>query len=749
VNNSFFKSTTYKNNDMKKRKNYILTILILLIFTVVPVTSQTLKTADSYFAGGAYFSAAKIYRDVLNLKNKNQEAKIRQGEILFRIGECYRRMNKIADAKKWYLQAEDAGYDESDLYYGLGNIQLNEGNYAEAKDFFQMAKDKDPSDMRIESKIASCDLSGIYSRDNGQYQIKPLENLNTRGSEYGLSFYGDRLIFASTGVNSSKKLISERTGLPYSDVYIAYPDPRLFYGRQEKLESVSETNANEGTFCYDPQTNQLYCTRCDVNNIDCYIVKIDVKNGKYKENGKLKLGNQTYGIGHPYITEEGDRIYFTSVMDGGYGGADLWYVDKDENGKYGKPVNLGENVNTAGDEVFPSFIDGVLYFASDGHPGLGGLDLFVSYVEDNGEFSKPFNMRAPFNSSWDDFNLVHRIKANMGLFISNRNNTKSSDDIYMFNNFPPQLITVNGNVYDEATKEPVKDYTVTVNDGTTNIYESKITDDKGYFVYVGMDKNYNIKISSQGYVLGEQAVTTVGERNFAELHKDIYLTKEDALSKEPITILMKDIFYEFDKFKLTAASKRELDNYIEYFNQYPDMTVEINSHTDSQGSRSYNQNLSDNRAKAVVEYFVSKGISHNRLLWKGYGEDQLIIPNARTDAEHQANRRTVFKILNLGSASEVTTTRNVSTEGIPTNNISQNVMDISGWWLQVYESASYNEFNLPAVKQAQQATGKDIRLVKSGNGKYWYCIHYATKNEALKAQLSLLKENIHTILMQF
>jgi peptidoglycan-associated lipoprotein len=734
---------------MKNRKNYILTILILLIFTVVPVTSQTLKTADSYFAGGAYFSAAKIYRDVLKLKNKNQEVKLRNEEILFKIGECYRRMNKTADAKKWYLQAESAGYDESDLYYGLGNIQLNEGNYAEAKTFFQMAKDKDPSDMRIEPKLASCDLSETYSKDNGQYQIKPVENLNTRGSEYGLSFYGDKLIFASTGVNSSKKLISERTGLPYSDIYIASPDPRLFYGRQEKLESVSETNANEGTFCYDPQTNQLYCTRCDVNNIDCYIVKIDVKNGKYKENGKLKLGNQTYGVGHPYITEDGERIYFTSVIDGGYGGADLWYVDKDENGKYGDPVNLGENINTAGDEVFPSFIDGVLYFASDGHPGLGGLDLFVSYIEENGEFSKPFNMRAPFNSSWDDFNLVHRTKANMGLFVSNRNNTKSSDDIYMFNNFPPQLIIVAGNVYDETTKEPLKDYTVSVNDGTTKIYESKITDGKGYFVYLGTDKNYNIQINSSGYLLGEQTVSTVGERNFAELSKDIYLTSEDALSKEPITILMKDIFYEFDRFKLTAASKRELDRYIEYFNQYPDMKVEINSHTDSQGNSVYNQNLSDNRAKAVVEYFVSKGISHNRLLWKGYGEDDLVIPNARTDAEHRANRRTVFKILNLGSASETTPTRNISAEKIPVDNSSQNVMDISGWWLQVYESVNHSEFELPVIKQSQQVTGKDIRLVKSSNGRYWYCIHYASKTEALNAQLSLLKENIHTILMQF
>jgi outer membrane protein OmpA-like peptidoglycan-associated protein len=413
-------------------------------------------------------------------------------------------------------------------------------------------------------------------------------------------------------------------------------------------------------------------------------------------------------------------------------------------------VNLGENINTPGDEVFPSFIDGMLYFASDGHPGLGGLDLFVSYAEEDGSFSKPFNLRAPFNSSWDDFNLVNRQDSNTGLFVSNRNNAKSSDDIYMFNNFPPQLLILNGQVYDEATKAPIKDYTVAVDDGATKIYERNITDEKGYFLYVGQNKNYNIQITSTGYALNKKTVSTKGEKNFTELGVDIYLTKEKiedpSVTKTPITIIMKNIYYEFDKFLLTEASKRELDHYIEYFNQYPDMVVEINSHTDSQGSNSYNQNLSEKRAKAVVEYFMSKGISSNRLLWKGYGESQLVIPNARNEAEHQANRRTVFKILRLGDASK-TEIRNIVPSETP--NDSQNVIDISGWWLQVHESTSDNDFELPVIKQVNRISGKSVRLVKSGDGKYWYCIQYTTKVEALQAQLLLLKENIHTVLMQF
>jgi outer membrane protein OmpA-like peptidoglycan-associated protein len=747
---------------MKKKLNYIGMLLVLLLLAAVPVTSQTLKTADLYFSGGAYYSASKMYRDLLNTNVKNSEVKQRRGEILFRIGECYRKMNKTDEAKSWYTQAQGADYDEAELYYGMGSIQLLEGNYSDARFSFQQARDRDLGDRRLEAKIESCDVYELYKRVNEQHKVSVVENLKTRGSEYGLSFYLEKLIFASTGIPTAKKEISERTGLPYSDLYIASPDARSLYGRVSKLESSSgskskvKAKGDEGTFCYDIQTNQLYCTRCEVNNIDCYIVKIDIKeDGTYIENGKLKLGNQTYGIGHPYITEDGKRIYFTSTMPGGYGGADLWYVDRNSAGEYGAPVNLGENVNTAGDEVFPSFINGMLYFASDGHPGLGGLDLFVSYLENSGTFGKPFNMRAPFNSSWDDFNLVHRPdNTNVGLFVSNRNNSESSDDIYMFDNFPPQLIVFTGYAYDDETKEPLKNYTVIINDDKhEKIYEKTVEDDKGYFLYLGQDRNYDIQISSQGYLLNRQTLSTENEKSFAELSKDTYLTKDRVQltttdSVALLMIVMKDIFYEFDKFRLTELSKRELDKYILYFNQYPSMEVEINSHTDSRGTDAYNQKLSDKRAEAVVGYFVSKGINPNRLSWKGFGKSQLEIPDAQLEAEHQANRRTVFNILKLGMAAE----GNIEIKHITALemlNGPQGAVDMSGWWLQVIESTSSRELDLPIIKSAEHISGREVRLIRCDDGKFRYCIQYRTRDEALKVQLSLLKANIHTLLMRF
>jgi peptidoglycan-associated lipoprotein len=740
---------------MKKGNRYILSVL-LLVMTILPVSSQTsIKTADLYFSGGAYYSAVNMYRSLLSSSNRNNsEIKSRRGGILFRIGECYRRMNKIEEAKRWYVQSQGAGYSDYDLYYGLGCILMQEGNYSEARLLFEQAKSRSLGNSLVDNKIISCDLHEVYEKANGQYEIKAVESLNTRGSEYGLSFYGERLIFASTGVNSSKKDISERTGLPYSDLYITSPDTRSLYGRVEKLESVSAGKANEGTFSYDMQTDQLYCTRCEANDRNCYIVRIEEKNGKFKESGKLKLGNLTYGIGHPYITDDGRRVYFTSVMEGGYGGADLWYVDRDLGGDYGIPVNLGENVNTAGDEVFPSFIEGVLYFASDGHPGLGGLDLFASYREDDGSFSKPFNMRAPFNSSWDDFNLVHRPNSNIGLFVSNRNNSESSDDIYMFDNFPPRLIIFSGQVYDTESKSPLTDYTVTVSEGGLKVYEQHVTGDAGYFLYMGPDRKYDIRVSSSEYITSTQLVSTSGVRNFAELGAETYLSRDiieigSADSAALMLIEMKDIFYEFDKFRLTASSKQELDKYIDYFSQYPNMTVEISSHTDSRGSNSYNMKLSELRAKTVVDYFITKGINPSRLLRKGYGEEQLLIPNARTETEHQANRRTVFKILTLGINSNMTNVSIRHISALEMLNSGGSVVDMSGWWLQVHESSNYRELELPVIKKSELLTGREVRMIRSDDGKYRYCIQYSGKSEAIRGQLSLLKENIHTIIVQF
>ncbi|MDR3285901.1 MAG: OmpA family protein [Prevotellaceae bacterium] len=747
---------------MNRKINTIIATFVLLLTSIISGNAQSLRGADDLFLNGAYFSAANMYRQVVNLNGKDEEVKKRRGEILFKIGECFRKMNKTVDALKWYEQAQEAKYNEIDLHYGVGCIYLMHGEYEKAKESFLVVQYQKPDYSLVEAKIASCDISDFYGRMNNMYEIIPVENLNTKGSEYGLAFYKKNLIYASTGRVTKINQISDRTGLPFSDLYIASPDSRSLYGAVKKLEAIADQKTNDGTFCYDSKTDQLYCTRCEANNKDCFILKVSVKDNKYKETGKLKLGNLTYGIGHPYITDDGKRIYFSSVIEGGYGGVDLWYVDRDSKGNYGKPVNLGPNVNTKGDDVFPSYIDGVLYFASDGHPGLGGLDLFASYLQEDGSFGEAHNLGAPFNTSWDDFNLVHQPYDNTGLFISNRRNAVSSDDIYMFYDFPPQVITLDGLVYDNETKELLPEYTVVITDTEKNdkIFEATVTNGSKYLVFVKTNKDYQIKTFAPDYTENSETLSTIDVPNFSELHSKIYLDKIVIIEEPEPTIVVtegdsakmmlieiKDIFYEYNKSRLTEKSKKELDKYVEYFDEYPEMVVEIGAHTDARGSVASNNKLSEARAKSVVDYLVSKGVAANRLESRGYGKEDLLIKNAKTEAEHQANRRTVFRVLTLGLHAENIVIKKISAEDMV--NSSNGAVDLSGWWVQIHVSANPNQLELPVIKNAERITGKEVQLIQADDGKSHYCVHYETRNDALKAQIALYQENIKTILLQF
>jgi outer membrane protein OmpA-like peptidoglycan-associated protein len=328
----------------------------------------------------------------------------------------------------------------------------------------------------------------------------------------------------------------------------------------------------------------------------------------------------------------------------------------------------------------------------------------------------------------------------------------------MFNDFPPKVITLDGLLYDSETKEQLKEYTIVIMDGNEKFFEINVTDSSNYFVYILPDKNYQIKANASGYDEKAEMFSTVDVPNFSDLYSKIYLDKTIIPEEPTIEITegdsvkmmhmeLRDIFYEYNKSRLTEKSKIELDKYIQYFDEYPEMTVEIGSHTDSRGSNAYNMKLSEQRAKAVVDYFVSKGVDANRLVWKGYGEEQLLIPNAKTEAEHQANRRTVFRVLTLGLHAQNIIVKQVSAEDMV--NSSDGAVDLSGWWVQIHVSSSTSDFDLPKIKDAERITGKEVQLIRADDGKNHYCIHYDTRNEALKAEIALYKENIKTILLQF
>lgn len=720
------------------RKHLILLITILLSFSVA--LAQNTKKADKAFENGEYYKAIEEYSLIID---KVEDAAARSF-VRYRIAESYRRMNRPEKAEKYYIDAIKAGYMSPEIYYNYGDALLKLGKYDEAKTAFETYKRSNPSDKLVDVKIASCIYATSNQLVNPHFTVQPLETLNTRGSEYGLAYFNDALIYASTGnpideneLRSNDKKISLRTGLPYSKMYMSVPLNGVFSQGEEVVGLNTVALTNEGTFSYDSRTKQGYYTRCDIGDNQCYIYFAEFKGNKWVEKGRLPIDGRKFPIGHPCFSPDGNRLYFISPMEGGYGMNDIWYIDKLPDNKWSKAINVGREVNTIGNEVFPFVMGGYLFFASDGHPGYGGWDIFASKIE--GNLHGPVaNLGLPFNSSSDDFNIVARVDLSEGMFVSSRRGEKSNDDIFRFQGFPHSLIA-SGGVYDSITKKPlpnavveiiregkVEDKITLTDSGTytffalpNSTYELKAsllsytskaidfkTDDNRFgkitnleiflnsteafisgkvfekqtgapipnilLVLYGNDKqvdlirsdengNYkfgNIKANTK-YVVraatkeyyndAKKLVVNKIDRSI-EFNKangyDMDIPLEKIVLNKQITI--DNILYDYGKATLRPESLRELDKLIDdVLNGNPQLRLQISSHTDARGSVKVNNSLSQKRAASVVDYLVSRGIDRSRLTAIGYGKSDLLIKNAKTEAEHQMNRRTTFMVTGL------------------------------------------------------------------------------------------------------
>ena len=803
--------------------------------------AQTLKQADLYFDGGAYYGALELYQSDLNEKDSSDYA-YRQ----FRMGECYRKMNYPEIALGYFSTALLYGYNNSDIFAALGEIYLTLGYDKEALSAFQNLEDTDTGNTLLHNRITSCNIVRNNNNILPNRTVYPITSLNTKGSEYGVSFWRDRLIYSSTGDSiPDAEHISQRTGLGYSKMFIAEYKHNTF-SSPRPIKNLGKPEANEGTFTYDPVSDKIYGSRCETDQKDCYIFEAKVKNGNYKEKGKLQINRKIYGIGHPFITPDGERIYFTSTMKGGYGAADLWYVEREGKNKWSAPINCGSEVNTGGNEVFPFVLDDKLYFTSDGLPGFGGLDLFMATIKDSKDFINPINLGKPFNTGYDDLNLVISDDKTQTLFVSNRENILQSDDIYGFNGIP-NPIAIRGLVVSAENRQPLPDAkinlqlnnrfagTVALNDNASFTLYADVADSNCRFdaVHTGFqpvsrvinidslwkssqgktpetivlalpkaktvsvsgitynqrsneiipkvkvflllndtvlaqtlsDSNghysfpidakgveYKITASLSGYKTQHRFIAIPEKSKVYDFCKangydvDIPLMKVEV----GVEITIKDIYYEFDQARLLDVSKKELNFLIELMQEYPEMRILIGSHTDSRGSLKYNDELSARRAKSVVDYLTENNIDRSRFTWQGYGERQLVIPDAQTEEEHQMNRRTTFTITNLGNLSEMVNLKTVSAED-RIRNQELDVMEYNkNYWIQVYASPNTLDMKSPFFQRIEEITDKTVQLRYENDGmKRYYIGSYDTK-EAVSAAQELLRQNkIHGIVKQF
>ena len=608
--------------------------------------------ADASFDRGEYYTAIMQYKKAYS-KERNNVAKAR---IIFQTAECYRGVNDTKQAEIWYKKAVKVKYPDPVALLYLAESKKSNGKYDEALVEFQNYATKIPNDPRGSDGLKSCELSQEWIENPTRYEVYNVVALNSTDADFAPTFSKrgfKSIIFTSSRSGSMGTEIDGTTGQNFTDLWQSKLDSKGSWSTPISMGEGINTNDNEGVATMDAKFRILYYTRCPIikdTEVNCKILFSKKKGVSIDDGEVITLGPDTVTFGHPSITRDNLKLFFSSNLSGGYGGKDIWMVSReDKKADWGEPFNLGPDVNTVGDEMFPYIhADGSLYFSSNGIPGMGGLDVFMTLFKDN-YWGNVTNLKYPINSEGDDFGILFEGMGNRGFFTSNRKGGKGGDDIYQFIS-PDLAFTLTGIVTDAGTNKILVGATVVLvgDDGTS---EEQLTDEVGsYFFQLNSNTNYDITASMPKYLSDNGKETTVGLEESKDLKHDFELRS----IKKPIEL--PNILYDLDKWDLRPVSKVALDGLVKTLNDNPTIVIKIMSHTDTRADDNYNEDLSQKRAQSVVDYLIESGIASDRLEAKGYGEKRLLLTDAKIkklkteeekEAAHQKNRRTEFEVLRI------------------------------------------------------------------------------------------------------
>ncbi|HLP22200.1 MAG TPA: OmpA family protein, partial [Chitinophagales bacterium] len=487
------------------------------------------------------------------------------------------------------------------------------------------------------------------TKDSSLFTFKNEAGLNSPFGDYAATGLKSQVVFTSARLENKDEKVYSFDGQAFTDLYQStYSKEDKTWSKAAKVTTLN-TAVNEGFLCYCEKTKTAYFDRGNdakskSNLYKIYEVSYDENTGAFSTPRPSPLSfTQKADMKQPAVSADGNTLYFVSNMEGGVGNYDIW-ISKKSGDSWSEPVNAGPVINTEFNEAFPTVKDSALIYSSDGLPGYGALDLFVS-VNNNGTFSKPQNLKQPFNSSADDFFIAYNADGKSGYLSSNRTGGQGSDDIYSFF-LTPVYLTVKGRIIDVDNNQPIAGATVvlTAADGTTDTTTTNANGE--YSFMLDQDKDYKLNVLNQGYFGDSKKLTTQGEKYTKEFSKGTGYNYDFAIKKIPKTeIKIDNIYYDLDSFVLREESKPSLDKLVKILEDTPDAFVQINSHTDERGKLEYNTKLSENRAKSVVDYLVSKGINPTHLTAKGFGFSDPVIKGAKTEEEHQQNRRTAFQVI--------------------------------------------------------------------------------------------------------
>lgn len=608
----------------KVRKQFFLytKVLALLVLSLLLLAGcgaeKNMKKAEKFMAIGEYYDAASQYKQAYS-KTPPKE-RDRRGLIAGKMAVCYRKINSTPKAVAAYRNMVRYNKATVDDRLELGRQLLKNGDYKQAAEQFRVVLDSMPDNVLARNGLLSAQQAPAWKKQGSRYTVKRMDVFNSRRAEYSPMLSGDQfdqLYFTSTRNDATGDELSGITGTKNGDIFVSQKDDKGKWSKPEVVNGGLNTEADEGASCLSPDQREMYLTQCVTDpSYPRYaqIVKSNRSDAAWGKASSVELTKDTLSsFAHPAVSPDGQWLYFVSDMPGGKGGLDIWRVRITSAG-YGGVENLGEPINTPGNEMFPTFRpNGDLYFSSDGHPGMGGLDIFIAHPGKTGRYVLE-HPGYPLNSQGDDFGMTFEGVKNRGFFSSNRNDRRGWDHIYSFVN--PEIVqSVKGWVYEQEGYElPAAQVYMIGSDGTN--LKLGVKSDGSFEKELTPGVEYMFLATCKGFLNHKEELKVVPMNDSHEYVLQFPLASITA------PVLIDNIFYDFNKATLRPESQTALDELVKLLNENPNVTIELSSHCDYKGSSAYNKLLAQRRAESVVNYLVDKGIARDRLSPVGYGKEK-------------------------------------------------------------------------------------------------------------------------------
>lgn len=626
------------------------TLFITLSATLIlgSCTNSLYKKGVKNYDKMAYSKSIDNFEKYLSKKNEPADAKIK-------LANAYRLTNDISNAEKWFSQIVDLPESEPINMFYYGKLLMSQEKYKDAQIWFNKYLDKVPDDFVAEMLLVSCKSVNTFKKDTTLFSVKQAE-IPEISTAFAQVPYGDGIMFTADKMSFKNSTTANWTGRSYLDIYFSQKDHNGKWLSPMLLKGNVNGQYHEGPACFTKDGNVVYFTRSNYakkklaksskseNNLQLF--RAELVGDKWTNVTSMPFNSDEYSCGHPSLSPDDKTLYFISDMSGGAGGTDIYKTTFDGTA-WTKPENLGNVINTSGNEMFPYIhSDGTFYFSSDAHNNLGGLDVFMSSY-DGKKWLQVENLNYPLNTSKDDFAFVLNPDNKTGYVSSNRG---EGDKIYEITKNEPTFI-LSGVVSQKGKPGLMIDSAVVeIQNLTDKTKEIVYTNKSGFYkIKLKSKSEYLIKASKPMYftITEPKNVCMIGKKISENFTANFEL--DQIIIEKPI--VLENIYYDLDKWFIRPDAAKELDRLVQLMNDNPTLTIELSSHTDSRAGDQYNLVLSDKRAKAAVEYVASKGIDKNRMRWKGYGESKLVNHCKNdvkcTEEEHQQNRRTEFKAIKI------------------------------------------------------------------------------------------------------